>query len=400
MSVAGAITAATIQELLDAVDRIRPVLEGHAAQAEADRHLSQEAWQAMGDAGLFTMLAPHAYGGLELPITDVMRVWEAVARIDSAAAWNLLMNTGAATLAAFLPTEGAEKLFAEGPTTVAGALFPPGPAVREEGGWRVSGRVPFASGCHHATWGIMPAVVMDGDTPQVDPDSGQPVLLVVFFPRQQAQILDTWHTFGMRGTGSADLVVDNLFIPDHRATVVAPLTNPARGFEGPLYRLLPFPLILGEATVSVGVAAAAVDAFIELARTKTPAYLAIALRDQQLAQYAAGKARARVDAARDTLHRAAHEAHEETAASGQLLSWEAKTRLQLAACFAAESCAEAVRLVHDAAGSSAIRLEQPFERHFRDAHVLTQHSSKSSPRYATAGRLLFGLENDWIWLSF
>ncbi|MCA1843468.1 MAG: hypothetical protein LC792_09860, partial [Actinobacteria bacterium] len=107
-----------------------------------------------------------------------------------------------------------------------------------------------------------------------------------------------------------------------------------------------------------------------------------------------------VEAARDTLHRAAREAYEETVASGQLLSWEAKARLQMAACFAAEACAEAVRCVHEAAGSTAIRLEQPFERYFRDTHVLTQHSSKSTARYATAGRLLFGLENDWIWLSF
>ena len=90
----------------------------------------------------------------------------------------------------------------------------------------------------------------------------------------------------------------------------------------------------------------------------------------------------------------------EEAATGSLLSWDAKTRLQLALCFAAETCAEAVRLVSEAAGSSAIRLEHRFERHFRDVHVLTQHTSKATPRYATAGRLLFGLENDWIWLSF
>jgi len=400
MSVAGAITAATVRELLDEVERIRPVLEGHAAQAEADRHLSQEAWQAMGDAGLFTMLAPHAHGGLELPITDVMRVWEAVARIDSSAAWNLAMATGVACFSAFLPADGARELFAEGPTTMAGALFPPGRATRVEGGWRVSGRAPFVSACHHAAWRALPAVAMDGDTPHVDPRTGQPLVLAVVVPRHEGEILDTWHTLGMRGTGSADLIVNDLFVPDRRTVAVAPLSQPAPGFEGPLYRLWPLCCVLGEATVSVGVAASAVAAFIELATTKTPAYQAVPLRDQQLAQHAAGKARARVDAARDTLHRAAGEAYDETADTGHLLSWEAKTRLQLAACFAAEACAEAVRLIHDAAGSSAIRLEQPFERHFRDVHVLTQHSSKSSARYATAGRLLFGLENDWIWLSF
>jgi len=400
MSVAGAINAATVRELLDEVERIRPVLETHANRAETDRHLSQEAWRALDDAGLFTLLAPHAYGGLELPISDVMRVWEAIAHIDSAAAWNLVMATGVACFSAFLPADGARELFAGGPTTMAGALFPPGQAIRTDGGWRVTGRAPFVSACHHAAWCALPAVAMDGDTPRLDPQTGQPVLLAVVVPRHEGQILDTWHTVGMRGTGSADLVVNDVFVPDRRTVAVAPLGQPAPGFEGPLYRLWPLSCVLGEATVSVGVAAAAVDAFVELARTKTPAYQAVPLRDQQLAQHAVGKARARVDAARDTLHRAAEEAYDETSASAQLLSWEAKTRLQLAACFAAEACAEAVRLIHDAAGSSAIQREQPFERHFRDVHVLTQHASKSSPRYATAGRLLFGLENDWIWLNF
>jgi alkylation response protein AidB-like acyl-CoA dehydrogenase len=149
----------------------------------------------------------------------------------------------------------------------------------------------------------------------------------------------------------------------------------------------------------VGIAAAAVDEVIDLARTKIPAYNVTPVREQQWAQLAAGKARARVDAARDTLHRSAEEAYDD-AASDSSLSWDSKVRLQLAVAFAAEACAEAVRLVADVAGSSAIRLEHPFERHFRDVHVLTQHTSKATPRYATAGRLLFGLENDWVWLSF
>jgi alkylation response protein AidB-like acyl-CoA dehydrogenase len=113
-----------------------------------------------------------------------------------------------------------------------------------------------------------------------------------------------------------------------------------------------------------------------------------------------GKARARVEASRDTINRAAEFAYEDVEQSGTLLSPEAKIRLQLAVSFAAEACAEAVRLVNDVVGASSIRLGQPFERHFRDAHTLLEHSDKSSPRYASAGRLMFGLANDWVWLSF
>ena len=155
----------------------------------------------------------------------------------------------------------------------------------------------------------------------------------------------------------------------------------------------PFPGILGEATVSVGIAAAALDEFIELARWKVPAYQTAPMRSQQLVQFAVGKAKGRVDSARDTLHRAAQQAS--AAALSGPLTMDAKIRVQLAACCAAEFCAEAVRIVHDAAGSSAIRLDHHFERHFRDIHVLTQHTSKSSPRYASTGRLLLGLDDDW-----
>jgi indole-3-acetate monooxygenase len=389
----------TTTMLLHAVEKIRPIIAEHRLRAESERELPQEAYDAMADANLFAMLAPKAYGGLELHPVEVMHVWEAVARIDSAAAWNLVMNGTVTGFIAWLPADGAREILADGPTTLAGALFPPQPAVRAEGGWRVTGHVPYASGCANAKWWALPAVEMDGDKPKVDPDTGQSAPFGVFFRREEGRILDTWHTVGMRGTGSADIAIDDLFVPDRRTMPVKPLGTPAPGFEGPLYRMVPWLSILGEATVSVGIAAAAVDALVEVARTKTPAYMATPLREQQFAQFVAAKAKARVNASRDTLYRAAEEGYEDVQ-NGSLLSWDAKIRLQLAVCFAAEACAEAVRLVCDGAGASSIRTEQPFERYLRDVQVLTQHSSKSGPRYVSAGRLMFGLDNNWVWLSF
>jgi alkylation response protein AidB-like acyl-CoA dehydrogenase len=390
----------SVAELLDNVERIRPILAEHAPGNEADRRLSPVAYQAMADAGLFDMLAPKAYGGLEVHPVDFLRVVEAVAQIDSAAAWNLSMTQGIAQYAAWLPAEGAREIFRDGPATVAGALNPPAAATRVAGGWRITGRCPFGSGCQNATWLAMPAIEMDGDCPKLDPSTGQPTPFGAFFPCEAAQILDTWHTYGMRGTGSTDYAVRDLFVPDHLVAPIAPLADPAPGFEGPLYRIWPFSNIIGEAIVSVGVAAAAVDEAVQLCKAKTAAYNATPVREQQLPQFQMGKARARVEAARDTLYRAAEVAYDDVATSGALLTIESKIRLQLAACFAAEACAEAVRFVNDATGTSSIRLEQPFERHFRDAHVLMQHSSKNSARYASAGRLMFGLPNDWVWLSF
>jgi indole-3-acetate monooxygenase len=386
--------------LLEAVARIRPIIEDHAESAEANRQLSNVVYDAMYEAGLFAMLAPKAYGGLELHPVEAMMVWEAVARIDSAAAWNLVMNQAISAYAAWLPAEGAREIFSHGPATTAGALNPPGAATRVEGGWRVTGQVPFGSGCHHAQWLAMPAVEMEGDRPRLDPATGQPMPFAVFIPRETATILDTWHTVGMRGTGSTDFAVRDLFVPDRLTAPVGPLSQPAPGFEGPLFRMWPWTAILGEATVSVGVAAAALEEAVELCKTKIAAYNATTLREQQLPQYQMGKAKALVEASRDTLYRAASEAYAETVESKARLSQEAKIRLQLAVSFAAEACAEAVRFVNNAVGASSIRLGGPFERHFRDAHVLLQHSSKSSARYGSAGRLMFGLDNDWVWLSF
>jgi alkylation response protein AidB-like acyl-CoA dehydrogenase len=379
----------TLGDLLGAVERIGPLIAKHAAAAEADRQLSGAVYQAMYDAGLYAMLAPKAYGGLELHSTACIRVWEAVARIDAAAAWNLVMNQAIAAYSAWLPSKGIAELYAAGIPTIAGALHPPAKAVRVDGGWRITGQVPFGSGCHQAQWLVMPAQEEGADAP-----------FGAFLRQESATILDTWHTLGMRGTGSADFAVTDLLVPEHLTVPVAPLRSPPPGVEGPLYRMWPWSGIVGEAAVSVGAAAAAVDTAVHPCKTKTPAYQGTALRDQQLAQFLIAKARARVAASRDTVTRAAEFAYDDVERSGELLSPEAKIRLQLAVSFAAEACAEAVRLVNDAVGTSSIRIGQPFERHFRDTHTLLQHSDKSSPRYASAGRLMFGLENDWVWLSF
>jgi alkylation response protein AidB-like acyl-CoA dehydrogenase len=388
------------QALLQVVERIRPIIEEHAESAEANRQLSDVVYDAMYRAGLFAMLAPKAHGGLELRPVEAMQVWEAIARIDSAAAWNLVMNQAISAFAAWLPADGVRELFRDGPPTTAGALNPPAAATRVDGGWRITGQVPFGSGCHNARWLAMPAAEMDSGRPRVDPATRKPKVLGVFFPRTEAEILDTWHTVGMRGTGSTDYAVRDLFVPDRMTALVGPLSRPAPGFEGPLFRMWPWTAILGETTVSVGIAAAAVDRAVQLCKAKTAAYNATPLREQQLAQFQMGNAKARVEASRDTLHRAADAAYDEVAQSKIGLSTEAKIRLQLAVCFAAEACAEAVRFVDDAVGASSIRVGQPFERHFRDVHVLLQHSSKSSARYGSAGRLMFGLENDWVWLGF
>ena len=280
------------------------------------------------------------------------------------------MNQGIAAYAAWLPAEGADDLFSQGVPTIAGALFPSGQAIRVAGGWRVTGQVSFGSGCQNAQWLVMPMIEMANDQPKHNAETGQPSTFGVFFqsPTQKFSIL------GIRTACAAaarpTMLSQDLFVPEHLAAPVAPLRHPAPGFEGPLYRIWPWTAIIGEGTVLIGAAAAAVDAAVHLCRNKTAAYTSVPLREQQLVQFQVGKAKARVDAARDTLHRAATDAYDDVAQRNTTLSPDAKIRIQLATCFVAEACAEAVRLVNDAVGTSSIRIGQPFERHFRDVHVL------------------------------
>ena len=390
----------TLQNLLHKIERIKPIIKQHAPEAESIRHLPSVVYEAMYEAGLYAMFIPQSRGGPELHSVEALIVWEEVARIDSAAGWNLVMNSQQPQLMAWLPKEGVDDMFKAGFPTLAGAFFPAGEARRVEGGWQISGSIPFGTGCHNASWLVMAVIEMDGDEPKVNPDTGQPTSFAAFFPRNEAKILDAWDTLGMRGTGSTTYQVERLLVPDRPTASVGPLKNPSPGFEGPLYRIFPMNAVAGEAMVSVGIAQAAIEAAVEVVKTKTPFYNAVPSRDQQLIQYQLGKAMAAVDASRSTLHAAINAAHQETAQTGTSLSKEVKIRCQLAANFAAEQCAEATRLVNHAVGTAAIRKEQPFERYFRDAHTLLSHGSKSEPRYASAGRLMLGLANDWPWLDF
>ena len=177
---------------------------------------------------------------------------------------------------------------------------------------------------------------------------------------------------------------------------VEPDRERAPAFPGPLYGLWPGTPILGETAVSIGIAAAAIDELIDLATRKKPSYSRIPLHDREMAQHHVAKARGLVDASRAFVHAATSEAFAEAEVGGRY-SEASKLRCQLAACFGVEACAQAVDLVHEVAGGSAIRLEHGFERHHRDIHTLTQHTFKSSSRYEDVGKMLFGLPPDfWV----
>lgn len=386
----------TLPSLLEAVERITPVLAKFGPVAEQDRRLSSPVYDAMLGAGLFRLPFPKAYGGMELHPLDAYKVWEAVARIDSAAAWNLVIGSVAVCFLPFLPEAAADEVFANGPDVVfAGASSTPVTAQRVDGGWRLTGRVPFASGSDRGDWFFLSGLVMADGEPELNPISGQPLAIVGYVPRAQVTLVDTWYTSGMRGSGSGDFVLDDVFLPNHRGAPMAPLVNPPAAFAGPLYQVGFWEAFHGETLVSLGVASAAIDKLIALAQSKTPIRSPGLLRERSMAQHHAARARALVDAAREYIYASMSEAFS-AAQRGEPITLDMKMRCQLATCMGAEASTEAVNLVHEAAGTSAIRDEFGIERHFRDIHTLSQHANKSYMRYESVGKLLFGLPNDWF----
>lgn len=377
----------------DLVDRVAPALRASAAASEAARRLAPEAMEALIDAGIPRALIPAAYGGAELGPVEGVRLFEELAVVDSAAAWVGMLSAAGAWLLAMLPPRAAEEILGDPRAVVNGTLFPPLTAEPVAGGYRVSGRRAFASGCDHATWLQCQAIVLENNAPKIGPN-GIPTALLVHFPADEAEIIDTWHTLGMRGTGSNDFRVSGVFVAEHRVWPMGPVAPVNPAYSDGLSRMGIWwfsPLV---ASVSLGIARAAISDLIELAREKTPSYTRVALADKPVVQDKLARARAAVDAARGYLY-GALAAADEVVRTQPKLGIEQGIPLALAGSHAIEAAGQAVDLVHSCVGTSGIRDELRFQQYFRDVHTISQHAFASPSRFESVGKLLLGRESDW-----
>ena len=382
------------ESLLVRAREIGPILRENVEAGERDRSLAPASYQAMRAAGLFRLGKPSAYGGHDVDPVSLMRIVEEVARHDTAAGWNLQISAAVTMFFAWFEESGAREVLAADPdATLSGTLFPPGKARAVEGGYRLSGRWPFASGSQQATWCFGPSLILDGDSPRTY-DDGTPQQMFITFRAAEAESIDTWRTLGMRGTGSHDVVAQDIFVPARHTAPLAPLGDLPEAFSHPSYRMAMWIGIALLAPPALAVGRNAIEALIDLARSKTPNYTAKTLRDRSVVQSNLAKAQARLDSARCYLYESLDEGFE-TVQTGSPLSLEQKGKIQLATSYAVRSAADAVDLVCEAAGSSAIRLEKPFERWFRDVHTMTQHAAASTARYESVGQISCGLESDW-----
>ncbi|MFM7737426.1 MAG: acyl-CoA dehydrogenase family protein [Alphaproteobacteria bacterium] len=361
-----------------------------ACAGESARRLDPGLASEMATAGLFRMLVPRDLGGLETDPATMVDALAEVARGDGAAGWCAMIASTTAVLSAWLPDDEARAIFGD-PSSVTGGVFHPrGRAVACDGGFRVSGRWTFGSGCQHSTWLLGGALVFDSPEatrPRLRPD-GAPDARLFFFPAGDVRIHDTWSTSGLRGTGSHDIEVRDLLVPEGRAAWPA---DPARRSEA-LYRFPVFGLLaLGIAGVAIGIARGAIDDLVALANEKVPTGGRRRLAERSATQADVARAEALVSGARAHVRDAIGAAWER-AVRGDELGMRDRALLRLAATDAVRRSAEAVDLMYETGGGSAIHDASPLSRRFRDVHVATQHVMVAKPTYEVAGRVLLGLD--------
>jgi alkylation response protein AidB-like acyl-CoA dehydrogenase len=364
-------------------------------------------------AGLFKMLVPRSLGGGEVSPETFLRVVEAVAHADGSAGWCVAFPAAFGINAGSLREDVAWEIFGrDAHAYVAGSAVPaarppeapPNRAVAVDGGYRLTGRWSFTSGCRHATWLISTCDVFDDDSPRTGPDGRTPVSRFLFLPAVDCKIIETWDVTGLRGTGSDDFAVEEVFVPEERTLSRSSPVQPWH--PGPLYafgagvlpgaqttRTLTAPWIgfgsIAIAGVCLGIARGALDAFLELAGAKVRRATETVLRDNPVVQTQAGQAEATLGAARAYLFETVRDVWETVRRTGASTA-EQQVRLRLAGAHAAALSAQVVDVAWSAAGASPIFTSNPIERRFRDIHVATQNAAVGSAHYGGAGRLFLG----------
>ena len=380
---------------LDAARALAPQVRACAATIEAERELPRPLFEALADAGLFHLALPRSLGCPELDLPAYIQVIEELGRADASTAW--VINQGAvfATYAARMPHEVARAIWVDTPrSVVANSPLATARALAVPGGYRVSGRQGFSTGCRHAAWLAVHSQVVENGQPRLLPN-GQPEARYLFVPVAEGELLDTWRVRGLRGTGTHHFAVNDVFVPAER-TVLSETPVPLVE-TGPLYRI-PRTLLFasGDAAVAVGVAGAALDAFVELAGAKTPRRMPGLLREQPTVQADVGHAEAHLRSARAFLTEAVHELW--TAATAGTLGLEERATLRLATTHAIHLAAQVVDTVYHAAGATAIYESHVLQRYFQDIHVITQHIQARRAYYELAGQQRLGLPVDTSWL--
>jgi indole-3-acetate monooxygenase len=354
-----------------------------APTSDAERRLPDALVARLRASGLFRAGAPANVGAPEAPPAMTLRCAEEVARGDGSAGWCVSIAATSSLLGGWLSPDGLAEVFADPESVAAGVWAPRGAARSVEGGYRVSGRWAFCSGILHSDYLFGGCLVEDGA-------GGSPTPRVLGMPVSELEIVDTWHTTGLRGTGSHDAVANDVFVPERRSLwLLDPPTSDAALYRFPIFAF--FALSIGAA--ALGNARGAIEDLKELAVDKVRFGSSRKLAERSATWAAVGAAEASLRAARAFYYQAIDEAWA-AAQSADPVSTELRVGLRLAATHAVRTAADVAGSMYDLGGGSAIYEASPLQRRFRDAHTATAHFQVNPATWELTGRLLLDQPTD------
>ncbi len=372
--------------VIDAVKAMIPAIAGRGDEIEQTRRLPLDLVAELTSAGCFRLAVPARYGGIEADLAASRELIHLLATADGSVAWTTMIGSVAPLLLGLLPIETIDEIYGAGPDVIlAGAFNPTGVATPVAGGYRVSGRWSFASGCQHADRFIAHCFVDDGRMP--------PIRMMVL-PPSDVEIIDTWRTAGLCGSGSHDFAIDEMFVPAARSFALWDESK----FDAPRFQIPELALSsMMIATVAVGIAEGALDEMTTLATNKVPMLAESTLATNPLFQYQLGETVAQLAAAKALLDAEADAAWSQAVAGAEFTP-EQRARIRAAAVWATRTAADVVDTAYTAGGGTAMYLSSPLQRRLRDVHAVTQHFAVKADTYTKVGAVLAGQDVDLTFL--
>jgi alkylation response protein AidB-like acyl-CoA dehydrogenase len=374
--------------MLSYIRALAPEIRARAAEIEAGRRIPSDLMERLRSIGVFRALVPRSHGGLELDMPAAMRIARALFRSDDSIGWITLIGMGCTIFASKLPLEVYEQIYQKGPDVImAGSTQAKGAAVSTAGGWRVSGRWPFASGCQDAEWMFGLCIMSKDGKPLREPpdEDSPPMILAVMLPANHWQIEDTWHVAGLKGTGSHHIVIEERVAPEAN---FFDLMAGQSCLPGPLYQAVRHFVPVLHIAAAIGIAEGAMAELVELANTGRQQQRATTpMRDSELFQHELGHIEAELRAARAYAD-AQTESHWHHALAGTLKDVALLMQGTQAATWITEACLHVVDECFRLAGGSALYETSPLQRRMRDLRAAAQHAAVHRRMYSDAGRLL------------
>jgi alkylation response protein AidB-like acyl-CoA dehydrogenase len=369
---------------LNAARELSPLIQRLREKTEADRNVAAPILDRLRASGLCRAGVARTLTGLELPVDEALDVFETLAYADASVAWIAWNNALPSFFGRFLTPEARAEVFADTHWLYACSTRPSGHAAVTDDGYRVSGRWAIVSGCELAEWIMLLCVVEENGEPRITA-ADEPEVRFVFVKRSALEILDTWHVGGLRGTGSHDVVAEDVRVPRaHTLFIAEPST-----LDGPLGRV---PIICTMAAwygaQALGIAQSALDTLVELASTKAPPE-GPALRERPAVLAGIARHTAALEAARTYLHACTARLWR-TAVDGGPPALDEITSIWGSALNAAAAAEAAVDTAYAAAGISSLYTSCPIERAHRDMHAMRRHIVGQDLWLEDAGRVRLG----------